>query len=350
MAYLLSLHIARGGLPGMLTQMIVKERLLEFRDYLGLNTQTLEPQRRAGEVQVLWARMPGTTLRIAMLLAPAGMAWGMQYRLRVPAYEAIDNLVGSDQLARALRASIEELGHLPERLPGSLFQCETFGRGEGKQLVLGSEAEDLSHASFRAILMPDDDIEFSAFPDRLRAYIAQLGKFFLLPVPAGVNLQRWQYEEDVRLTELLSGRPGGLKRGQDTQGWQDTIGLAIQSLDASEAEKWLTPAFLKYEQVKTNYPIPKSIRPTLRASAFLALLKMMPIGEQLEHRKAVTMLKLQLIKKWMWPLGLRELHNGQTSNSLRQTVLAGGEPCKEAEAMVAEILTEGRRRYPVLFE
>ena len=57
MAYLLSLHIARGGLPGMLTQMIVKERLLEFRDYLGLNTQTLEPQRRAGEVQVLWARM-----------------------------------------------------------------------------------------------------------------------------------------------------------------------------------------------------------------------------------------------------------------------------------------------------
>lgn len=31
-------------------------------------------------------------------------------------------------------------------------------------------------------------------------------------------------------------------------------------------------------------------------------------------------------------------------------MLAGGEPCEEAEALVAEILTEGRRRYPVLFE
>jgi len=34
----------------MQMQMIVKERLLEFRDYLGLNTQTLEAQRLAGEV------------------------------------------------------------------------------------------------------------------------------------------------------------------------------------------------------------------------------------------------------------------------------------------------------------
>lgn len=32
----------------MQMQMIVKERLLEFRDYLGLNTQTLEAQRLAG--------------------------------------------------------------------------------------------------------------------------------------------------------------------------------------------------------------------------------------------------------------------------------------------------------------
>ncbi|WP_156401120.1 hypothetical protein [Duganella sp. Root1480D1] len=332
-------------------QMIVKERLLEFRDYLGLNTQTLEPQRLAGEVQVLWARISPAKMRIAMLLAPVGMAWGMQYRLRQRADEVVDALLGDEQLAQTLRGSIEEMGYLPERLPKSLLQCEVFwGREDGMELALGAEADDVPHASFRAILLPDDDIEFSSFFDRLRAYIAQLGKFFLLPIPPGVDFQRWQYEEDVRLSELLSGRPGGLKRGQGTQGWQGAIRLAVQSLEASEAETWLTPAFLEYEQVKTNYPIPENVRPTWRALVFLALLKFMPIGEQLEHRKAVTMLKLQLIRKWLWPLGLRQLQNGQQASSFRKTMLAGGEPCAEAEALVAEILTEGRRRYPVLFE
>jgi len=335
----------------MQMQMIVKERLLEFRDYLGLNTQTLEAQRLAGEVQVLWARMPTANMRIAMLLAPVGMAWGMQYRLGERAEEATDALLGDGQLAQTLRASIEALGYLPERLPRSLLQCEVFwGREEGMELALGAGAEDFPHASFRAILVPGDEIEFSSFLDRLRAYIAQLGKFFLLPIPPGVDFQRWQYEEDVRLTELLSSRPGGLKRGQSTQGWQDAISLAVQSLEASEAETWLTPAFLEYEQVKTNYPIPKNVTPTGRASAFLTLLKFMPIGEQLEHRKAVTMLKLQLIRKWRWPLGLRQLNNGQKASSFRTTMLAGSEPCEEAETLVAEILTEGRRRYPVLFE
>jgi len=62
------------------------------------------------------------------------------------------------------------------------------------------------------------------------------------------------------------------------------------------------------------------------------------------------MLKLQLIRKWRWPLGLRQLNNGQKASSFRKTMLAGGEPCEEAEALVAKILTEGRRRYPVLFE
>ena len=330
--------------------MIVKERLLELRDYLGLNTHSLEAQRLAGDVQVLWARMAAGKLRIAMLLAPVGMAWGMQFRLRETAYEVIEDMVGSGQLALELRTSIEELGYQPERLPGSLLGCARFGREEGSELVLGAEAEDIPRAPFRAVLLPDDDVEFSMFLERLHAYIAQLGKFFLLPVPPGVNQQRWQYEEDVRLTELLSGRPGGLRRGTSTQGWQDAIRLAVQSLDASEAETWLTPAFLEREQVKTNYPLPKSVWPTFRASVFLALLKMMPIGEQLAHRKAVTMLKLQLMKKWLWPLGLRQLHAGQTSSSLRKAMLAGGKPCEEAEALVAEILAEGRRRYPVLFE
>jgi hypothetical protein len=113
----------------MQMQMIVKERLLEFRDYLGLNTQTLEAQRLAGEVQVLWARMPTANMRIAMLLAPVGMAWGMQYRLGERAEEATDAVLGDGQLARTLRASIEALGYLPERLPSSLLRSLLGPRG-----------------------------------------------------------------------------------------------------------------------------------------------------------------------------------------------------------------------------
>jgi hypothetical protein len=323
---------------------------LEFSSYLGLTAQTLEPQRLTGGVQVLWARLPAGRLRVAMLLAPLDRAWGMQFCLRAPVEAAAEEMVGNDQFALALRACIEELGCLPDRLPKSLLGCPVFGRAEQCLLALGAETEDFPHASFRAVLMPDDEFEFSAFLERLRAYIEQLGKFFLLPVPPGVDWQRWQYQEDVRLTELLSGRPGGLKKGQSTQAWQDAIRQAVQGLDAREAEAWLTPAFLEYEQVKTNYPIPKSVKVTLVGAAFLAMLKMMPIGEQLEHKKAVCKLKLQLIRKWLWPLGLRQLHRGQTSVELRKAMLAGGEPCEEAEALVAEILTEGRRRYPVLFE
>jgi len=331
-------------------QIVVKERLLEFSEYLGFNTHSLESLRLVGEVQVLWAHMRVAKLRVAMLLAPVGMAWGMQFRLREQANDAIEDLIGNDQLALALRRSVEELGYPPERVPGSLLGCEFFGREEETRLALGAEAEDFPHASFRVVLVPDDELEFSDFRTRLHAHFAQLGKFFLLPIPPAVDLRRWQYEEDVRLTELLSGRPGGLRRGQGTQAWQDVIRLAIRALDASEAETWLTPAFLEHEQVKTGYPIPMSVRPTGRGSALLAILKLMPVGEMLEQRQAVTMLKLELMRKWLWPLGLRQLHKGQTCSSLRKTMLAGGEPYGEAEALVAEILIEGRRRYPVLFE
>jgi len=319
-----------------------------FGSYLGLNEQVLEGQRLAGSVQVLWARMPSVSMRIAMLLAPLGTAWGMQFRLHGAAHEATDALVGSDAVAVALRGSIEALGFQVERLPASLLESRAFGRAQ--RLCMGSEAGDIPHAAFRAILVPDDESEFFAFLSRLQDHIDQLGKFFLLPVPLGVDLQRWQYEEDIRLTELLSGRPGGLKKGQSTQGWEGAIRQALESLDASDAEQWLTPAFLEYEQVKTGYPIRKEgVIVTALAAAFLAMMKMRPIGEQLASRNAVTMLKLQLIKKWRWPLGLRQLHNAQNSPHFREAMLKGEASCEVAEALVREILTEGRRRYPVLF-
>ena len=330
-------------------QIALNVQAVETFNYLGLDLHTLEAKRLANEVRVLWTRIPAIGMRVAVMLAPLGMAWGMQFRLRSPAYNASDEAVGSDVVASALKTSIEELGFKPEKLPGSLLGCEVFGREQ--QLWLGREADDIPHAQFRAVIMPDTDFEFADFLHRLQAHVDQLGKFFLLPVPSGVELQRWQYEEDVRLTELLSGRPGGLRKGQSTQGWEGAIRLAIESLDGSEAEAWLTPAFLEHEQVKTSYPIRKEgVSVTARAAAFLAMLNMRPVGEQLKSRKAVTMLKLQLIRKWKWPLGLRQLHHSQTSESTRTLALAGGEACEEAEALVAEILEEGMRRYPVLFE
>lgn len=330
-------------------QIALKERPIEFREYLGLDVQVLETHRLTDAVQLMWAHIPVANMRIAILLAPLGMAWGVQFWLGASALAAVEESVSSDKVAGALGASIERFGFQAERLPRSLFQTEAFGREQ--RLWIGAEAVDFPHAIIRTVLVPDDALEFSAFLNRLRAYIDQLGRFFLLPVPVGVELQSWQFEVDVRLTELLSGRPGGLKRGQSTEAWEGAIRLALTSLDGDDAASWLTPAFLESEQVETGYPIRKEgVSLGARAAGFLSMLNMRPIGEQLASRNAVTKLKLQLIKKWRWPLGLRALHSAQTSRDYRNAMLRGGEPCEEAEALVAEILEEGRRRYPVLFE
>jgi hypothetical protein len=320
-----------------------------FCDYLGLDLRRLETYRVRGTVKMLWARMPAGSLRVAMLCAPLGTAWGMQFWLRASALAVVEESLASDQVAMALKESIENLGFQPERLPSSLLQAEAFGREQ--RFWLGTEAEDIPHAVFRAVLVPDDEREFLAFLDRVHAYLDQLGKFFLLPVPSAVDPQTWQYEQDVRLTELLSGRPGGLKKGQSTEGWQAAIRLALQSLDGSEAETWLTPVFLEYEQVKTGYPIREAdASATARAGAFLSILNMRPIGDQLENRSAAMILKLKLIKKWQWPLGLRQLHNAYALRDAPSSMLKKADSREEVEALVSEILMEGRRRYPVLFE
>lgn len=120
--------------------------------------------------------------------------------------------------------------------------------------------------------MPDREEEFQLFIARLNDHIEQLGRFFLCTVPAGVQLDQWAEDEDERLQELFDRPLRGRLKGERMDGRLQAIRMAVQSLDSAEAEQWLTPRFLEWDQFRPSYPLPATPNNSKRVSAFFEML------------------------------------------------------------------------------
>jgi hypothetical protein len=321
---------------------------LPAEDYFGLHASSLAAKRQPGAAQVLWTSLPDTDLRVALMVAPSAYAWGMQFRHRKALHDALEASLGNDHFVRSMVGGLEQHGIALEAVPSSLLGCAVLGTEE--QYEVGGQVADLSHAVVRTELVPDDEQEFQRFLAGLDAHILQLGRFFLLPVPERVDVAEWEEAEDARLTRLFYRPSHGRKKGEQMDCHLRDIRLALETLDGAEAQEWLTPRFLEWEQIRPAYPLPADASISGRALAFFDSLNLRPMGELLDDKKTRSLLQLELIRKWQWPLGLRYLDNGQSSAELRKTMLGNNKPWTPAEELVSEILTEGKQKYPVLFE
>lgn len=328
-------------------QITFKVTELSSQAYFSSNADTFESARRPDAVSIYWTPVPGTKLRVTLLMAPANQAWGMQFRHRAALHEAIEAKLGDDRMAQSMLKAFELLGINLSTVPGTLMGCPVFGLEQ--QFEVGQQVADMSHATFRSVLLPDDDQEFQRFIDRVGEHIEQLGSFFLLPVPASACLSSWAEEEDERLKELFYRPPRGRQKGERMDGHLQAIRLALQGVEGAEAEQWLTPRFLEWEQVRPSYPLPAAPSTSKRALAFFDVLNLRPMGELLDQKHERTLLQLQLMKKWRWPLGLRTLFKAQTSKDLRQTLLGTSDSWEPAEVLVSELIEEANCKYPVLF-
>lgn len=246
-----------------------------------------------------------------------------------------------------MQRALEELGFGLDVLAPTLLGSSVFGLEE--QLAVGQNVPDLPHAVYRAIHLPDNREDFERFIKRLDDHIRELGRFFLCTVPPDVNFPQWAEEEDERLTEIFYRPARGRRKGEQMDAHLDAIRLALQGVERGEAEKWLTPRFLEWEQVRPTYPLPAAPSTSRRVLGFFDMLNLRPMDQLLDQKQNRTLLQLELVKKWKWPLGLRNLYKAQTSEELRKTMLGDSDAWEPAEALVSEILEEGKHRFPVLF-
>lgn len=327
-------------------QIKIETKELPPSAYFVLNAGSLEALRRPGVVTVLWTNVPGTELRVALLVAPSDLAWGLQFRHRHDLHELVEEKLGDDGMAQSVQQAFGQIGIGLDCVPATLIGSPVFGLGH--QLEVGKDIADLPHATFRTALMPDREEEFQTFIARLNEHIEQLGRFFLCAVPAGVQIEQWAEDEDERLSELFDRPLRGRLKGERMDAHLEAIRMAVQSLESAEAEQWLTPRFLEWDQFRPSYPLPATPNNSKRVFAFFEMLNLRPMGELLDQKHERSLLQLTLMKKWHWPLGLRKLNEAKNSKVLRKTMLGNAAPWEPAEVLVSEILEDAKLRYPVL--
>ena len=72
--------------------------------------------------------------------------------------------------------------------------------------------------------------------------------------------------------------------------------------------------------------------------------------EVYRDRRTLSLLRVKLLRKWRWPLGMTFLHERHDSGRRKEGQLQGQPPWPALEDEVAAALKEARTAYPVLFE
>lgn len=85
-----------------------------FRDYLQLGVTRLHSLRKDGGVHVLSPSIDEAGFRIALMLAPLGQAWGMQYRHPVNLHAVMEDRLSDDAVAACVKHALGEAG-IPQR-------------------------------------------------------------------------------------------------------------------------------------------------------------------------------------------------------------------------------------------
>jgi hypothetical protein len=241
------------------------------------------------------------------------------------------------------------LGLDPDRVPETLAGCSYYG--EGQQLTIGSQVADLPRAWFRSTLLPDGTSPLEDFLVRLKAHIAQLGKFFLLPQPEGSfgEISRWAESVEENLDVLFGSDHGeGLRTAELVTKRIRALEAAVDAVSNADAEARLTPRFLEWDLVRPSYPMPETPLVSKKTKSIMSMLASRSPEELHREKQTISLLRVKLMRRWKWPVGIALLRDHHESKDYRDFILKGQAPWRPLEIEVAELLKESERAYPIL--
>jgi hypothetical protein len=320
-------------------------------EYFSMTSDFILDGGRSDSINVFWVKVPNTGFRLTLLVPPNGYSWGMQFRHPGNIIDWMENVITDSVVAEEYRRMFDTMAIDPAYVPETLAGCGTFG--ESRELEVGTAEPDLPRAWFRSVFIPDAQEAFEKFLLRLRDHIDQLGRFFLLPQPKldGVALVNWSESVDGNL-ETLFGSDHNPKISAPSDLFarrKNALDNAINTITSAEAQTWLTPRFLDWDLLRPSYPLVDTPLKTKRTEPWLSIFSLRPVENLLNEKKTLSLLRVQLMRKWKWPVGIKMLAKHHEWQEYRKTILRGAQPWQPLEAEVFEVLNQARNIYPILF-
>ena len=268
------------------------------------------------------------------------------------------------------REAHESDGHFETDLRRGLFELGANRQSEAVALIGLLGYDDITideHVKpmlylpdcwYRFLLVPDEPSEREFAEDQCHRLTAQLGDFFMLP-DQGKGLDHSLDHQgagvDERLLRLFSDAPGVLRNAAYFEAASERLERAIAQSDPEEALAWLTPEFLRFEQLSITYPV--TLSPQTRANKKMARRVMSwlnvapPSDKEIDDRNATqartSLLRVRLLKSWGWPVGARALAREMTCPTVPWD---GGPRWHVLDDEVASFVCAARERFPALFE
>jgi len=344
---------------GKLTVAIeIRAEELPPAEYFRITRELLADDDGTGRLRLIWTSVPRCGARLVLAIPPHGYCWGMRFVRTAALTEWRLKTVEAGATLSAFLDMFSRLGLDPYRVPETLAERNYFVFMEDPRSPSYVPAPpDLPHAWFRSELLPDAARPFEDFLNRLRAHIAQLGKFFLLPRPDGPvdgDVSAWARSIDSNLERLFgSDHDADLwGYGGSSQRRIEALEEALRAVSAAHAETWLTPQFLEGGWACPRYPMSEA-PPAYMGKGDKWFMRGAPARspeEVYRDWKTLSLLRVKVLRKWRWPLGMKFLYERHDFRRVKERNLQDQPPWPALEAEVAAALKEARTAYPVLFE
>jgi hypothetical protein len=328
----------------------IRAEELSPAEYFRISPELLSDGGGTDRVRLLWTRVPACGVRPVLAIPPNGYCWGMQF---VPTAAMTEWRLQTRGMKAAFLAMFSELGLDPYRVPETLARrTYYFGQDQGDA---PTTAPDLPHAWFRSEFLPDSPRPLEDFVRRLATHIAQLGKFFFIARPEGGihgDVSAWANTLDSNLERLF-----GSDYDEDLWGYGgsprrriEALEEALRAVPREDAETWLTPSFLGAGFAYPEYPMAETPPAYMYKGTFRTTFAARSPEDVYRDRMTLSLLRVKLLRKWRWPLGMKFLHERHESMRSRGNTVDGLPPWPALEDEVADALKEARSAYPVLFE
>ncbi len=312
--------------------------------------ESIGKYQRKEAVNIFWIRLEEAGLRLALMIPPIGHCWGMQFSHAKEFAAWVEDIVVDSLTERVFRDEFDGLGIDPADIPETLAGCSFFG--ESREFTIGTREPDVPRAWFRTVIVPDCEQAFEDFLCRVQMHIEQLGVFFVLPAPEIDQLKVLAWSESVDESfELLFGKDNLSSKYTDISSARcRALSAAIEGIAGEDARSLLTPRSLDWDLVRPSYPVADTELRSKWGSAAMAAFSLRSFKDINEETKRISLLQVQLMQKWQWPVGLQTLARRHDTQEYRAAMLMGRTAWQPLEIEVDRLLNQTRSVYPVVFD
>lgn len=328
----------------------IKVHKLSLQDYFGLSKEVLEQNYRDENINIITTTIDDISWLLALTVSPKNYCWGGRFNCPEELKNWQELSFTEESTVSGLRNIFDLYKINSKFVMAGMTKYHEIG-GENT-LMMGEEVGELPSEWFRVEVLPISKGILDKYLVLIEEHISQLEDFFLLPFSDSFlkygKIEVIQMENNMK--NIFYDKPGeNISNAEIYERSIRDLKYVTANLKPDTVKQWITPFFLEGETVILNYPIPTSINKTDLLFGLIFQSKN-NLKARHEKKKKIALLRIKLLRKYRWPLGLRKLITYKKDQIYRNFILENSSSWRELEDEVEAYINESKTLYPVLFK